>query len=103
VFQSRTLWNELLAAGLVDELYLIWAPPCSAGGTPTFDAGRVHPLRLLSTRGRDGSATCCSYEVVGRDDDPGARAVLAVPGFVNRTTRRRISPSPGSSSHATMT
>jgi hypothetical protein len=27
------------------------------GGTPTFDAGRVHPLRLLSTRGRAGSDT----------------------------------------------
>lgn len=74
------------------------------GGTPAFDAGRVHPLRLLSTRGRDGSGILLlHYEVVGRDDDPGARAVLAVPGFVNRTTRRRISPSPGSSSHATMT
>ena len=37
-------------------------------GTPTFDTGKAHPLRLVSTRRRDGSDNpLLRYEVVGRD------------------------------------
>jgi hypothetical protein len=39
------------------------------GGTPAFGAGPVPPLRLVSTRRRDGSDNVLlSYEVVSRDE-----------------------------------
>ena len=39
MFGSRTLWNDLLVAGLVDELHLMIGATVLGGGTPTFDAG----------------------------------------------------------------
>lgn len=51
VFGSRTLWNDLLAAGLVDELHLIVRPVVLGGGTPAF--GSASAIRLPRTpRGR---------------------------------------------------
>jgi dihydrofolate reductase len=65
---SRTLWNDLLIAGLIDELHLMVGASVLGGGTPTFDAGRVQPLRLVSSRRRDGSDNLLlRYEVVSRD------------------------------------
>lgn len=53
-FGSRTLWNDLLAAGLVDELHLMVGAGAVGGGIPAFD--RATPrLRLLETHRRDGS------------------------------------------------
>lgn len=53
VFGSRTLWNDLLSAGLVDELHLLIGAVVVGGGTPAFD---VHPsLRFIDTRTFDGS------------------------------------------------
>jgi dihydrofolate reductase len=54
MFGSRTVWNDLLAAGLVDELHLMLGATVLGGGTPAF-AGPVPPLRLRTTRRRDGS------------------------------------------------
>jgi dihydrofolate reductase len=54
MFGSRTLWNDLLAAGLVDELHLMVGAAVVGGGTPAF-AGPAPRLRLLDTRRRDGS------------------------------------------------
>jgi len=55
MFGSRTLWNDLLAAGLVDELHLMVGATVLGGGTPAFGAGPVPRLRLLDTRRREGS------------------------------------------------
>jgi dihydrofolate reductase len=56
VFASRTLWNDLLGAGLVDELHFIVGSVILGGGTPAFKqppppAG----LRRLGTREFEGS------------------------------------------------
>jgi len=68
VFGSRTLWNDLLVAGLVDELHLMVGAAVLGGGTPAFGAGPVPPLRLVGTRRRDGSDNLLvRYAVVGRD------------------------------------
>ena len=68
VFGSRTLWNDLLVAGLVDELHLMVGAAVLGGGTPAFGAGPVPPLRLVGTRRRDGSDNLMvRYAVVGHD------------------------------------
>jgi dihydrofolate reductase len=56
VFGSRTLWNDLLTAGLVDELHLMVGSVVLAGGTPAFSTAQKSPLRLLDTRTWDGSS-----------------------------------------------
>jgi dihydrofolate reductase len=64
MFGSRTLWNDLLVAGLVDELHLMIGAAVLGGGTPAFGAEPVG-LRLVSTRRRDGSDNLLlRYEVV---------------------------------------
>jgi dihydrofolate reductase len=69
MFGSRTLWNDLLAAGLVDELHLMVGAAVLGGGTPAFGAAPVPRLRLVTTRRRDGSDNLLvHYQVVNRDD-----------------------------------
>ena len=53
VLASRTMWNELLAHRLVDEIHLMVGPRALAGGTPTFD--RHTELDLLDVRRPEGS------------------------------------------------
>jgi dihydrofolate reductase len=53
VFASRTMWNGLLAQGLIDEVHLMVGPRALAGGTPAFD--RPTDLRLLDARRPEGS------------------------------------------------
>jgi dihydrofolate reductase len=55
VFASRTLWNDLLAASLVDELHLIIGSVVVGAGTPAFGAAPPAPLRLLGTNRFDAS------------------------------------------------
>jgi dihydrofolate reductase len=50
VFGSHTLWNDLLIAGLVDELNLMIGPALLGGGTPVFEGGLPVALRLLESR-----------------------------------------------------
>ncbi len=56
MFGSRTLWNDLVAAGLVDELHLMIGPVVLGGGTPAFIQPPPGALRPLETRTWPGSA-----------------------------------------------
>jgi dihydrofolate reductase len=55
VFGSRTLWNDLLANDLVDELHLMIGPVVLGAGTPIFDGKPPVSLRLIDTHTWDGS------------------------------------------------
>lgn len=55
VFGSRTVWNDLLIAGLVGELHLLVGPTLLGDGVPVF-TGPPTSLRLLETRRLDGSS-----------------------------------------------
>ena len=55
MFGSHTLWSDLLANGLVDELHLMIGPALLGAGTPVFEGGSRVPLRLLESRTLEGS------------------------------------------------
>lgn len=55
IFGSRTPWNDLLAAGLVDELHVMVGPVVLGDGTRAFGTPPATPFRLLDTRTFDGS------------------------------------------------
>jgi dihydrofolate reductase len=55
VFGSRTLWTNLLAHGLVDELHLLVGPKIVAGDSRAIVGVPETGLRLLDVRRRDGS------------------------------------------------
>jgi dihydrofolate reductase len=64
VFGSHTLWNDLLANDLVDELHLMIGPVVLAAGTPIFDGQPAVSLRLIDTRTWDRSGNVLvQYEV----------------------------------------
>lgn len=55
VFGSHTMWNDLLAHDLVDELHLMISPVVLGAGTPLFDGRPLVSLRLIDTRTWEGS------------------------------------------------
>jgi dihydrofolate reductase len=55
IFGSRTLWNSLLAAGLIDELHLMVGAVVLGGGTLIFSTP-VDRLELLEARRFESSA-----------------------------------------------
>ena len=64
VFGSHTLWNDLLANDLVDELHLMIGPVVLGAGTPVFDGKPAVSLRLIDTRRWEGSGNVLvRYEV----------------------------------------
>lgn len=56
MFGSHILWNDLLAAGLVDELHLMIGPGVVVEGVRAFEVRPPGSLRLLDTRTFDGSS-----------------------------------------------
>jgi dihydrofolate reductase len=55
MYGSHILWNDLLAAGLVDELHFLVGAVVLGEGTPAFTNPPPAPLRLLDSRTWDGS------------------------------------------------
>jgi dihydrofolate reductase len=64
VFGSRTLWNELLKAKLVDEVHLMVGAVVLGDGTRAFDAGAEAQLDLIGVeRWSDSSNVLLKYSV----------------------------------------
>ncbi len=62
---SHTLWNDLLAHGLIDELHLMVGGRVLGEGIPVFTGGTGAALRLLDTRRWPGSDhVLLKYEVL---------------------------------------
>jgi dihydrofolate reductase len=62
---SRTLWNDLLAHDLVDELHLLIGNLILGQGVPVFVGNTPASLRLIETRRWEGSnSVLLRYEVV---------------------------------------
>ncbi|ADE12555.1 dihydrofolate reductase family protein [Sideroxydans lithotrophicus] len=56
IFGSHLLWNDLLAAGLVDELHFMIGAGVVGEGVRAFETRPPGPLRLLDTRTFEGSS-----------------------------------------------
>jgi dihydrofolate reductase len=72
VFGSHVLWNDLLSAGLVDELQMMVGPVVLGAGTAAFTAAppASAPLALLETRRWEGSDNVLLRYTVGRRAAP---------------------------------
>ena len=56
IFGSHLLWNDLLAAGMVDELHFMIGAGVVGEGVRAFEIRPPSSLRLLDTRTFDGSS-----------------------------------------------
>jgi len=89
VFGSRTLWNDLLRAGLLDELHLRVRPSSWAEGRRPSIPSRL-PRSACSTRERGRARTTCSSGT-----PPPRRHDLPLSlgrGRLGSVTRRAVSP-----------
>ena len=69
VFGSRTMWNALLADGLVNELHLMVSPNAVGSGTPILDS--AVDLDLLEARRFPGSSNVLLRYAVKVNDSAG--------------------------------
>jgi dihydrofolate reductase len=68
IFASHYLWNDLLGAGLVDELHFVVGPVVMGSGTPIFTKKPVVSLRLIDSRTKKGAGTVIAqYKVSERE------------------------------------
>lgn len=65
-FGSLTTWNDLLAAGLVDELHILVGPGAIGSGVPTFNQPVDQELTLLGVRQLEDSKLVALRYAVGR-------------------------------------
>jgi dihydrofolate reductase len=66
MFASHILWNDLLAAGLVDEIHFIVGSVVLGQGTPAFRTAPKPPLKLLGTRTwKDSDNVLVRYGIEG--------------------------------------
>lgn len=72
IYGSHILWNDLLAAGLVDELHLTVGSVVLGGGTPIFKGEAQHALKPIDARVLNGECrnTLLRFTAL----PPGARA-----------------------------
>lgn len=68
VFGSRTLWNDLLAHGLVDELHLMIGAVALGDGTPIFDRKHDAVLETIDVETRDNTANVVVRYRVSKPD-----------------------------------
>lgn len=66
IFGSHLLWNDLLTAGLVDELHLMIGAGVVGEGVRAFETRPPGSLRLLDTRTFDGSSLFLARYAVAR-------------------------------------
>jgi dihydrofolate reductase len=66
IFGSHLLWNDLLAARLVDELHLMIGAGVVGEGVRAFESRPPGSLRLLETRTFDGSSLLMARYAVER-------------------------------------
>lgn len=66
ILGSHLLWNDLLTAGLVDELHLIIGAGVVGEGVRAFETRSPGRLRLLGTRTFDGSSLLLARYAVER-------------------------------------
>jgi len=67
ILLGRILWNDLMRAGLVDELHLVTFPLIAGRGVPLFDERPPVALRLLETRVWEESGNVLMRWRVGPD------------------------------------
>ena len=66
MFGSATLWNDLLAKGLVDELHLMVGNGVLVDGVPAFTSPPDGSLSLTEVRQLDGSQNVLMRYAVSR-------------------------------------
>jgi len=85
VFGSVPVWNDLLAAGLVDELHVMVGNGVLGDGVPAFAARLPKRLRLRETRQLEGSDNVLLVYALSSDGGTGERRSSELLGIARFT------------------